>query len=45
VIGGGAIGASMLAIVPSWADAKIGAGVDGIVAIGLVSSAGRRSVR
>ena len=26
----------MLAIVPSWADAKVGAGVNGIVAIGLV---------
>ena len=36
LIGAGAITVSMLAIVPSWADAKIGAGVNGIVAIGLV---------
>ena len=36
IIGAGAIAASMLAIVPSWADAKVGAGANGIVAIGLV---------
>ena len=36
LIGAGAIAVSMLAIVPSWADAKIGGGVNGIVAIGLV---------
>ena len=36
LIGAGAIAVSMLAIVPSWADAKAGAGVNGIVALGLV---------
>ena len=36
LIGAGAIAVSMLAIVPSWADAKVGAGVNGIVALGLV---------
>ncbi len=36
VIGGGAIAVSMLAIGPSWADAKIGAGANGVVAIGLI---------
>ena len=33
---GGAIGISMLAIIPSWADAKAGAVVNGIVSLGLV---------
>ena len=36
LIGAGAIAVSMLAIVPSWADAKVGASVNGIVALGLV---------
>ena len=36
LIGAGAIAVSMLAIIPSWADAKAGAGVNGIVALGLV---------
>jgi len=36
LIGAGAIAVSMLAIVPSWTDAKAGAGVNGIVALGLV---------
>jgi hypothetical protein len=36
LVGAIAIAVSMVAIVPSWADAKFGAGVNGIVAIGLI---------
>jgi hypothetical protein len=36
LIGAGAIAVSMLAIVPSWGDAKVGAAANSIVAIGLV---------